>query len=87
MPQQQPPARAASHAPTRPRMTGTSLGMFSIVALIWLFSLVVVGAIGYGAGALIGGQQEKREPSWLIFFVVTGRATVARISYPLLSVR
>jgi Zn-dependent protease with chaperone function len=58
MPQQQPPARAASHAPTRPRMTGTSLGMFSIVVLIWLFSLIVVGAIGYGAGALIGGLQQ-----------------------------
>jgi Zn-dependent protease with chaperone function len=39
-------------------MTGTSLGMFSIVALIWLFSLVVVGAVGYGAGALIGGRQQ-----------------------------
>src|SRR5439155_17526401 len=37
--------------------------------------------------AIIGEQQEKREPSWLISFVVTGRATVARISYPLLSVR
>jgi Zn-dependent protease with chaperone function len=58
MPQQQPPARAASPALARPRMTGTSLGMFSIVALIWLFSLVVVGAIGYGAGTLAGGNQQ-----------------------------
>jgi Zn-dependent protease with chaperone function len=38
-------------------MTGTSLGMFSIVVLIWLFSLIVVGAVGDGAGALIGGLQ------------------------------
>jgi len=33
-------------------VSGTSVGMFAIVACIWLFSLLVVGAAGYGVGRL-----------------------------------
>jgi STE24 endopeptidase len=44
MPPQQLPARS--------RVSGTSIGMFAIVALIWLLSLVVVALPAYGAALL-----------------------------------
>jgi Zn-dependent protease with chaperone function len=46
MPPHLPPARA--------RLSGTTLGMFAIVVLIWLLSLVVVGGLAAGAALLAG---------------------------------
>jgi Zn-dependent protease with chaperone function len=67
MPPQQPPAGAATGepgrqgldpggapAPGRARLSGTTLGMFAIVVLIWLLSLVVVGGLAAGAALLAG---------------------------------
>jgi Zn-dependent protease with chaperone function len=43
---------AAGLAPARAGPSGAAVGMFAIVAVIWSFSLLPVGAAGYGAGAL-----------------------------------
>jgi Zn-dependent protease with chaperone function len=53
MPPQQP-AASAPLVPARSRVSGTSLGMFAIVLLIWLLSLVVVALPAYGAAVLAG---------------------------------
>ena len=42
--------------PPQPRVSGTSLGMFAIVVLIWLLSLVVVALPAYGAAVLAGWE-------------------------------
>ncbi|HYY79045.1 MAG TPA: M48 family metalloprotease [Actinomycetes bacterium] len=53
-----------------PRTTGTSVGMFAIVAVIWWFSVLVVGAAAYGAGLLVGGRP-------LVWGMVAGLAWTA----------
>jgi len=53
MPPQQP-AASAPLVPARSRVSGTSLGMFAIVLLIWLLSLVVVALPAYGVAVLAG---------------------------------
>ena len=40
--------------PPQQRVSGTSVGMFAIVVLIWLLSLVVVALPAYGAALLAG---------------------------------
>jgi Zn-dependent protease with chaperone function len=52
MPPQQRPATSVPLHPARSRVSGTSVGMFAIVALIWLLSLVVVALPAYGAAVL-----------------------------------
>jgi Zn-dependent protease with chaperone function len=53
MPPQHPAASGPLH-PARSRVSGTSVGMFAIVVLIWLLSLVVVALPAYGAAVLAG---------------------------------
>jgi Zn-dependent protease with chaperone function len=53
-PQQRPAGRERTLHPTRSRVSGTSVGMFAIVVLIWLLSLVVVALPAYGAAVLAG---------------------------------
>jgi Zn-dependent protease with chaperone function len=65
----EPPA-PLSPTPVRAGVSGTSVGMFAIVLCIWLFSLAVVGAAGYGAAVLLHG----RPPAWA---VVAGLAWTA----------
>ncbi len=48
----QHPAASAPLVPARSRVSGTSLGMFAIVLLIWLLSLVVVALPAYGVAVL-----------------------------------
>jgi Zn-dependent protease with chaperone function len=50
----QHPAASAPLVPARSRVSGTSVGMFTIVLLIWLLSLVVVALPAYGAAVLAG---------------------------------
>jgi Zn-dependent protease with chaperone function len=50
----QQPFAPASPVPARARVSGTAVGMFAIVVLIWLLSLVVVGGLAYGAAVLAG---------------------------------
>ena len=50
----QRPAASAPLVPARSRVSGTSVGMFAIVLLIWLLSLVVVALPAYGAAVLAG---------------------------------
>jgi Zn-dependent protease with chaperone function len=50
----QHPAASAPLVPARSRVSGTSLGMFAIVLLIWLLSLVVVALPAYGVAVLAG---------------------------------
>jgi Zn-dependent protease with chaperone function len=57
-PPQQHPFAPASPASTRSRVSGTSVGMFAIVVLIWLLSLVVVALPAYGAAVLAGWRPE-----------------------------
>jgi Zn-dependent protease with chaperone function len=54
MPPQQTPYPAAGLTVARPRLSGTTLGMFAMVVLIWLLSLVVVAMPAIGA-ALVAG--------------------------------
>jgi STE24 endopeptidase len=54
MPPQQHPAAPAWLAPARSRVSATSVGMFAIVALIWLLSLGVVAVPAYGVAYLAG---------------------------------
>ncbi len=54
MPPQQPPAPSAPLHPARSRVSGTSVGMFAIVVLIWLLSLGVVALPAYGAAVAAG---------------------------------
>jgi Zn-dependent protease with chaperone function len=54
MPPHQPPAPSAPLDPAPSRVSGTSVGMFAIVVLIWLLSLVVVALPAYGAAVLAG---------------------------------
>jgi Zn-dependent protease with chaperone function len=56
MPPQQPRAPSAPLHPARSRVSGTSVGMFAIVVLIWLLSLVVVAPPAYGAAVLAGWE-------------------------------
>ena len=42
--------------PPQQRVSGTSVGMFAIVVLIWLLSLVVVALPAYGAALLAGWE-------------------------------
>jgi hypothetical protein len=49
MPPQPGPGRSRA-------VSGTSVGMFAIVVLIWLLSLVVVGLPAYGAAWLAGWE-------------------------------
>jgi pheromone shutdown protein TraB len=49
MPPQQGPGRSRA-------ISGTSVGMFAIVVLIWLLSLVVVALPAYGAALLAGWE-------------------------------
>ncbi|HEY8557592.1 MAG TPA: M48 family metalloprotease [Actinomycetes bacterium] len=56
MPPQQPRAPSAPLHPARSRVSGTSVGMFAIVVLIWLLSLVVVALPAYGAAVLAGWE-------------------------------
>jgi Zn-dependent protease with chaperone function len=51
-PQQHPADGARALQPARSRVSGTSVGMFAIVVLIWLLSLVVVALPAYGAAFL-----------------------------------
>ena len=53
-PQQRPAGRDETLAPARSRVSGTSVGMFATVFLIWLLSLVVVALPAYGV-AVLGG--------------------------------
>ena len=53
-PQQRPAARDRALDPARSRVSGTSVGMFAIVLVIWLLSLVVVALPAYGAAVLAG---------------------------------
>ena len=50
----QHPAASAPLVPARSRVSGTSVGMFAIVLLIWLLSLVVVALPAYGVAVLAG---------------------------------
>jgi Zn-dependent protease with chaperone function len=50
----QHPAASAPLVPARSRVSGTSVGMFAIVLLIWLLSLVVVALPAYGLAVLAG---------------------------------
>jgi Zn-dependent protease with chaperone function len=50
----QHPAASAPLVPARSRVSGTAVGMFAIVLLIWLLSLVVVALPAYGAAVLAG---------------------------------
>ena len=52
MPPQQPPAVATA----RPLLSGTTFGMFAIVVLIWLLSLVVVALPALGAALSRSGE-------------------------------
>jgi Zn-dependent protease with chaperone function len=52
MPPQQRPGRGLA-SPGRSRVSGTSVGMFAIVVLIWLLSLAVVALPAYGAAILL----------------------------------
>jgi Zn-dependent protease with chaperone function len=54
MPPQQPPAVATA----RPLLSGTTFGMFAIVVLIWLLSLVVVALPALGAALLAGWRPQ-----------------------------
>jgi Zn-dependent protease with chaperone function len=54
MPPQQRPAPSPSLHPPGSRVSGTSVGMFAIVVLIWLLSLVVVALPAYGVALLAG---------------------------------
>jgi Zn-dependent protease with chaperone function len=58
MPPQQVPVPAAGLAATRPRLSGTTLGMFAIVVPIWLLSLVVVGGLALGVAVLAGWRPQ-----------------------------
>jgi Zn-dependent protease with chaperone function len=51
MPPQQGPGRSRA-------ISGTSVGMFAIVVLIWLLSLVVIGGLAYGAAVLAGWRPQ-----------------------------
>ena len=42
--------------PPQQRVSGTSVGMFAIVVLIWLLSLVVVALPAYGVAVLTGRE-------------------------------
>ena len=53
-PQQPPAGRERTKQPTRSRVSGTSVGLFAIVVLIWLLSLVVVALPAYGGAVLAG---------------------------------
>src|SRR5215208_3169795 len=44
------------HMPAQQRVSGTSVGMFAIVALIWLLSLVVVALPAYGVAVVAGWE-------------------------------
>jgi STE24 endopeptidase len=55
---QQDPFAPTSPVPARSRVSGTSVGMFAIVVLIWLLSLVVVALPAYGAAVLAGWRPE-----------------------------
>jgi len=50
----QHPAASAPLVPARSRVSGTAVGMFAIVLLIWLLSLVVVALPAYGTAVLAG---------------------------------
>ena len=50
----QHPAASAPLVPARSRVSGTAVGMFAIVLLIWLLSLVVVALPAYGVAVLAG---------------------------------
>ena len=52
----QHPAASAPLVPARSRVSGTAVGMFAIVLLIWLLSLVVVALPAYGAAVLAGWE-------------------------------
>src|SRR5919197_2734643 len=65
-----PPRRYGLAMNAPPRTTGTSVGMFAIVAVIWWFSVLVVGAAAYGAGLLAGGRP-------LVWGMVAGLAWAA----------
>jgi STE24 endopeptidase len=54
MPPQQPPAVATA----RPLLSGTTFGMFAIVVLIWLLSLVVVALPALGVALLVGWRPQ-----------------------------
>jgi Zn-dependent protease with chaperone function len=54
MPPRQRPAPSPSLHPPGSRVSGTSVGMFAIVVLIWLLSLVVVALPAYGVALLAG---------------------------------
>jgi Zn-dependent protease with chaperone function len=58
MPPQEHPFAPASLDPAPSRVSGTSVGMFAIVVLIWLLSLVVVALPAYGAAVLAGWRPE-----------------------------
>ncbi|HEX5877301.1 MAG TPA: M48 family metalloprotease [Actinomycetota bacterium] len=53
-PQQRPAARERAVDPARSRVSGTSVGMFALVGVIWLLSLVVVALPAYGAAVPAG---------------------------------
>ena len=53
----QHPAASAPLVPARSRVSGTAVGMFAIVLLIWLLSQVVVALPAYGAAVLAGWPQ------------------------------
>jgi Zn-dependent protease with chaperone function len=58
MPPQQMPVPAAGLTVARPRLSGTTLGMFAIVVPIWLLSLVVVALPALGAALLAGWRPQ-----------------------------
>jgi Zn-dependent protease with chaperone function len=53
-PQPRPADRSRTLPPARSRVSGTSVGMFATVLLIWLLSLVVVALSAYGVAVLAG---------------------------------
>jgi Zn-dependent protease with chaperone function len=91
MPPQQPPAGASAGgsgrsgldpgsapAPASTRLTGTTLGMFAIVVLIWLLSLVVVGGLAAGAAVVLGWRLPVAEALACAVWTASALLVVAR---------
>jgi STE24 endopeptidase len=64
--------------PDRQRMTGTTVGMFAIVVLIWLLSLLVVGGLALGAAVPAGWRAPATVALACAAWTVSALLVVAR---------
>jgi Zn-dependent protease with chaperone function len=64
--------------PDRHRMTGTTVGMFAIVVLIWLLSLLVVGGLALGAAVPAGWRAPATVALACVAWTVSALLVVAR---------